>query len=109
MKKQLIEASRDSLYSLQEDFERSAKAVMQEQETELLDAQLLETALKESLQTAARKQAAAKKPQPSLETLLKLSSMGYAPEEVFAAYRPNEAGVEGIIDRILQAREQQFL
>ena len=109
MKKQLIEASRDSLYTLESDFQRSSKALMQEQETQLLDAQLLETALKESLQSAPPKSSAPKKPKPSLETILKMSSMGYSPEEVLAAFHPNEAGVEGMIDRILQARENHFV
>ncbi len=112
MKKQLIEASSNSLYSLQEDFERSSKSVMQEQETELLDNQLLESALKESLQaqTASKpRKPATKNPQPSLETILKMSSMGYSLEEVIEAYKPNEAGVSRMIDRILEARDKRLL
>lgn len=111
VKKQIIQASSNSLYTLNEDFERSTQSVMQEQEAEMLEKELLDNVLKESVKGAAgpktRQQTA--KQRPSLETILKMASMGYPVEEVFAAYRPNEAGVEGMIDRILQERDRKNL
>ena len=108
MKKGIVEASHNSLYTLNEDFDRNTKKVIQEQESSIVEDEFLQAALKESLNTGGnlKKTTNTQNMKISVETIKILNNMGYSIEEALGAYKPGEVGIEGILDRIHKKRNQ---
>lgn len=126
MKKNLIDATTNSISSLEEDFKNSSLKVIKEQEQALLEEQLIKAALDASMkniyntsgipeQRAAGKPSQPSQPNRNLQTektiklTLQLESMGFSPKEALQAINqcPVGSNLDTIISKITDNRDKQ--
>ena len=128
--KNIIEASNNSLSTLEKDFDWSTKQVMKEQESQMTEEEILKSVLAESMKDAysAQKPSAtnpksqfttrnpitgetrprpAAPRQPDMALIIQLSSMGFSPAESARAISqlPTTATMSQIVDKIQDNRD----
>lgn len=124
MTKNLVQATTNSLSSLEKDFDDLTKGVMKEHETQMTEEEILKSVMAQSIKDAY----SLEKPQstsqynkntkigttaqkPNMGLIIQLTSMGYEPMECQRAMSqlPTTATISQIIDKIQSNRENQLL
>lgn len=123
MTKNIVQATTNSLSSLEQDFEQLTKGVIKEHDSHLSEEQILKSVMEQSLKDAYTNKNAGSttnentknsgKPPASkvnMSLVIQLTSMGYQPMECQQAMNQlsSNATISQIIDRIEQNRENQL-
>lgn len=124
VKKNIVEATTNSLSTLEKDFEDLTKGVIREHETQMTEDELLKSVMAQSIKdayaaprqvpiTAQNNKSSPSYPtpqKPNMAMIIQLASMGYDPMECQRAISqlPATATISQIIDKIETNRENQL-
>ena len=115
MTKSLVQATSNSLSTLEKDFDNLTKGVIKDYDNQQTDDQILKSVLAESVNdaynpTTMKQKQSQNTNKSSLETVMHLVSMGFRVDECQFAIKqlPNTATLSQIVDKIQHNRETQL-